>query len=55
MDKEQRLAVELVITLCEADDGLRRQTESYGDWFNHMIDHLADLDDKRSAALEYKQ
>ena len=45
MDKDKRLAIELVITLCEDDDDFRESTKDYNDWFDHMVDQLADMDE----------
>ena len=47
MDKEQRLTIELLITLCEGDDAFRESTKDYNDWFDHMVDQLADLDESK--------
>ena len=48
MQKEQRQALDLVLTLCECDDKFVESTKVYGDWFTHMIDQLADLDEGKN-------
>jgi hypothetical protein len=45
LEKEQRLTIELLITLCEGDDKFIESTKLYGNWFDHMVDQLADLDE----------
>ena len=45
METEQRLAIELLITLCEGDESFRQSTKRYGDWFDYMVEQLADLDE----------
>ena len=47
MNKEQRLTIELLITLCEGDESFRESTKSYGDWFDYMVEQLADLDESK--------
>lgn len=48
MDKEQKLTIELLITLCEGDDKFRDSTKDYNDWFDHMVDQLSDLDEGKA-------
>ena len=45
MQREQRQALDLVLTLCEGDDRFVESTKVYGNWFEHLIDQLADIDE----------
>ena len=45
MEKEQKLTIELLITLCEGDKEFRESTKLYGNWFDHMVNQLADMDE----------
>lgn len=44
MEKKQRLAIELLISLCEGDEAFKESTKIYGEWFKQMVEQLADLD-----------
>jgi hypothetical protein len=33
----------VLVELLDGDEAVRKETEAYGDWFNHLVDHLAEV------------
>jgi hypothetical protein len=33
----------VLVELLDGNEVVRKETEVYGDWFNHLVDHLAEI------------